>query len=294
MLTFDEMEDDHDQQTSSYPRVEDTSSLDRRPDIDATMENVAEISGVAASGDHVDIELALRKANLEGCKDALPSLRSFEDDEDDGGHEKQFDVRLPSHLYITWVVSGQASSGLDSIHPEHSGQGGQDLHAEEEGNMLLDAVDYEMDVYEAAMCDPSDGGADAFFLLEHSSIAASGSRDKVRPFFFSSTMLKWDLSHVVCFSSPTFVPYISFPYMYHFDDRYSSSLEVGTVDVPASSSLRVLVSQEFYHRSIGLLYLKGNSPLVIYFSHFQNQNTVVLDNLSVFCSVRNVMSAQRT
>jgi hypothetical protein len=82
--------------------------------------------------------------------------------------------------------------------------------------------------------------------------------------------------------------------MYHFDDRYSSSLEVGTVDVPASSSLRVLVSQEFYHRSIGLLYLKGNSPLVIYFSHFQNQNTVVLDNLSVFCSVRNVMSAQRT
>jgi hypothetical protein len=33
------------------------------------------------------------------------------------------------------------------------------------------------------MCDPSDGGADAFFLLEHLSTAASVPRDKVRLFF---------------------------------------------------------------------------------------------------------------
>jgi hypothetical protein len=183
VLTFDEIEGVHDQQTSSYPRVKDISSLDRRLDVDAAMEDVAEISGVAASNDHVDIELALRKANLDGCKDALPSLRSSEDDEDDGGHEKQFDVRLPSHLNITRVVSGQASPGRDSTHPECSGQGGQDPHAEEKGNMSLDAVDYEMDVYEAAMCDPSDGGADAFFRLEHSSTAASVPRNKVRLFF---------------------------------------------------------------------------------------------------------------
>jgi hypothetical protein len=39
------------------------------------MEDVAEISGVAASDDHVDIEFALRNANLDGYKDALPSLR---------------------------------------------------------------------------------------------------------------------------------------------------------------------------------------------------------------------------
>jgi hypothetical protein len=82
--------------------------------------------------------------------------------------------------------------------------------------------------------------------------------------------------------------------MYRFDDKYSSSSRVGIVDVPASSSLRVLVSREFSHRSIGLLYLKGNSLHVIYFSHFQNQNTDVLDNLSLFCLVRNVMLAQRT
>jgi hypothetical protein len=49
--------------------------------------------------------------------------------------------------------------------------------------MSLDAVDYEMDVYEAAMCDPSDGGTVAFFLLEHSSTGASVPRDKVRLFF---------------------------------------------------------------------------------------------------------------
>jgi hypothetical protein len=82
--------------------------------------------------------------------------------------------------------------------------------------------------------------------------------------------------------------------MYRFNDRYSSSSRVGIVDVPESSSLRVLVSQEFSHRSVGLLYLNGNSPHVIYFSNFQNQNIVALDNLSLFCLVRNVMSAQRT
>ena len=66
------------------------------------------------------------------------------------------------------------------------------------------------------------------------------------------------------------------------------------MNVPALSSMRVLVSREFSHRSIGPLYLKGNSPHVIYFSNFQNQNIVVLDNLSLFYSVCNVMSAQRT
>ena len=66
------------------------------------------------------------------------------------------------------------------------------------------------------------------------------------------------------------------------------------MDVPALSSLRVLVSREFLNRSIGPLYLKGNSPHVIYFSNFQNQNIVMLDNLSFFCSIRNIMSAQRT
>jgi hypothetical protein len=147
------------------------------------MEDVVEISDVTASDDHIDIELALQNVNLDGCKDALPSLRSSEDDEDDGGHEKQFAFRLPSHLNNTRIVSGQASPRRDSTHPECFRQGGQDPHAEEEGNMLLDVVDYEMDVYEAAMCDPSDGGADAFFRLEHSSIAASVPRDKVCLFF---------------------------------------------------------------------------------------------------------------
>jgi hypothetical protein len=182
VLTFDEIEGVHNQHTSGYPRVEDTSSLDRRPDVDTSMEDVAEISGAAASDDHIDIELVLRNTNLDGCKDALPSLRSSDNDEDDGGHEKQSDVRLPSHLNIAGVVSSQALPRRDPTHPECSKQGGQDSHAEEEGNMSLDAVDYEMDVYEAAMCDPSDGGADAFFRLEHSSSAASGSRDKVRLF----------------------------------------------------------------------------------------------------------------
>ena len=121
MLTFDEIEGVHDQQTSGYPRVEDTNSFNRCLDVDATMEDVAEISGIAASNNHVDIELALWNANLDNCKDALPSLYLSKDNEDDGGHEKQSNVCLPNHLNITGVVSGQASPGHDSTHPECSG-----------------------------------------------------------------------------------------------------------------------------------------------------------------------------
>ena len=82
------------------------------------MEDVVEIFGITASDNHVDIELVLRNANLDSCKDALPSLRLSEDDEDDRRHEKQFDFRLPNHLNITGVVSGQASPRRDSTHPK--------------------------------------------------------------------------------------------------------------------------------------------------------------------------------
>ena len=49
--------------------------------------------------------------------------------------------------------------------------------------MSLDVVDYKMDVYKVAMCDPSNGGTDAFFRLEHSSKATSVPHDKVHLFF---------------------------------------------------------------------------------------------------------------
>jgi hypothetical protein len=101
VLTFDEMEGIHDQQTSGYPRVRDTSTVNHHPDNDAAIEGIAEISSVAASDDHVDIEFALRNANLDGCKEARHAFRSSDDYEDDGGHEKQSDVRLSDHLNIT-------------------------------------------------------------------------------------------------------------------------------------------------------------------------------------------------
>jgi hypothetical protein len=127
------------------------------------MEGVAEISGVAASDDHVDIEFALRNANLDGCKEALPTFCSSDDDEDDEGHEKQSDVCLSNHLNITGVNSSEASCDHDSTPPECSKQGDQEAHAEEKGCITPDAVDYKMDVYEAAMCDPFDGGTDLSF-----------------------------------------------------------------------------------------------------------------------------------
>ena len=71
----------------------------------------------------------------------------------------------------------------DPTYPKCSRHGSQDSHVKEEHNMLLDVVDYEMDVYKAVMYDPFDGGADAFFCLEHSIIAANVPCDKVRLFF---------------------------------------------------------------------------------------------------------------
>jgi hypothetical protein len=201
VLTFDEMEGVHDQQTSGSPQVEDTSTVDHRPDNEAAMEDVAEISGVTASDNHVDIEFALRNANLDGCKEALPAFCSSNDDEDDGGNEKQFDVCLSDHLNITGVNFGKASRDRDSTPLECSRQGGQEAHAEEKGCMTPDAKDYKMDVYEATMCNPSDGCTDAFFRLEHSSIAASVPRNKVRLFFpfFSKVKMRFLLCRLFFF-----------------------------------------------------------------------------------------------
>jgi hypothetical protein len=184
VLTFDEMEGVHDQQTFGYPRIEDTSTLDHRPDNDATMKGVAKISGVTTSDDHVNTEFALWNANLDGCKEALPTFRSSDDDEDDRGHEKQSDVCLSNHLNITRMNSGKASRDRDSTPPECSKQGDQEAP---------DTVDYEMDVYEAAMCDSFDGSTNVFFRLEHSSTTASIPRNKVCLFFpfFSNVKMRF-------------------------------------------------------------------------------------------------------
>jgi hypothetical protein len=57
--------------------------------------------------------------------------------------------------------------------------------------MMPEAVDYKMDVYEATMCNPFNGGTDAFFRLEHLSTMANVPRNKVRllfPFFSNVKM----------------------------------------------------------------------------------------------------------
>jgi hypothetical protein len=114
VLTFDEMEGVYDQQTSGYPRVADSSIVNHRPNNDAAMEGLAEISSVVAFDDHVDIEFALWNANLDGCKEALPAFHSSDDDEDEGGYDKQFDVPLTYHLNITGMNYGEASCDRDS------------------------------------------------------------------------------------------------------------------------------------------------------------------------------------
>ena len=93
---------------------------------------MVEISNIVASVNAVDIKLAFWRASLDGCNDAVTSLWSFEDDEDEGGHGKQSDVCVRSHLNIIGVGSGQALSGHDPTVPEPSRQGSKDPHVQEE------------------------------------------------------------------------------------------------------------------------------------------------------------------
>jgi hypothetical protein len=51
------------------------------------MDDVPQGSDVARSEDPTGIESALWNASLDGCMDVPPSLRSSDDNEDDGGHE---------------------------------------------------------------------------------------------------------------------------------------------------------------------------------------------------------------
>ena len=206
MLNFDEIEAIHNHQTSSYPRVEDTNSLDCRPNVDTAMEDVAEIPSITASVNLVDIEISFWKASLDGCKDALLLLRLSKDDEDDRVHEKQFDVLVCSHLNITGVDSSQALSRRDPTVPEPFGQSGRDPRMQEEHNISLDTVDYKMDVYEALMCDPSNGGVDAFFRLEHLSRAANVPHNKVSLFFPYFHKVKLEAFPCRLFFFPYFFP----------------------------------------------------------------------------------------
>jgi hypothetical protein len=169
-LGFDTPSDTQGIQPCAYPRVEDTCTVEHRPHTDAAMEDVPLGSGMAESEDATEIECALRNASIGGCKDALPAFRSTDDDEDEGGGEDQGDARMSDDLSFGGVGSLGAPHGSDSNPTECSGQGHEEQHAEMEGDKAVDLLAHDVDPYEDAMRDDSDGGFNAFLPSKSHSV----------------------------------------------------------------------------------------------------------------------------
>ena len=74
-------------QRCDFPQVKDTCTMEHRLDTNATMEDAHGAPDAAGSKDATEIECALQNASISGCKDALPTFRSTNDDEDEGGGE---------------------------------------------------------------------------------------------------------------------------------------------------------------------------------------------------------------
>jgi hypothetical protein len=162
----------HRMQPCIYPRVEDTCTVEHCPDANSAMEDAPLGSSVAESEDVTEIECTLWNASIGGCKDALPALRSSNEDEDEGGQEHHGDGRMCDDLSFGRVGSSGASHESDSNPAECSRQGNEEPHVEMEGHKAIDLVAHDVDPYKDAMRDDPDGGSIAFeapqFQPQHS------------------------------------------------------------------------------------------------------------------------------
>jgi hypothetical protein len=120
-LSFDTDNDAHRMQPCVYPRVEDTCAMEHCPDADAAMEDAPLGSGMAESEDATKIECTLQNASIDGCKDALPTLHSSDDDEDEGGQEHQGDARMSDNLSFGRIGCSGTSHEFDSNPAKYSG-----------------------------------------------------------------------------------------------------------------------------------------------------------------------------
>ena len=121
-LSFDAENDTHYMQSCVYPRVKDTCTVEHCPNVDAAMEDALVGSGMVEFEDATEIECALQIASIGGCKDALPTFRTTDDDEDEGGGEDQVDAYMSDDLSFSRVGSTRASHESDSNPVECFGQ----------------------------------------------------------------------------------------------------------------------------------------------------------------------------
>ena len=182
-LGFDAKIDTHCMQRCVYPQVEDTCTMEHRPDTNTTMEDAPMNSNTVESDDATEIECILRNASISGCKDVIATFRSTDDDEDEGGGEDQVDTHMSDDLSFGGVGSVGASYGFNSIAARCSRQGNEEHHAEKEGDEVVDLLAHDVDSYEDAMRNNADGGFHAFLPSKPQSFNSNISHDKVYIYF---------------------------------------------------------------------------------------------------------------
>jgi hypothetical protein len=137
-------------QACRHPRVEDTCSMEIRPDNDDRMVDAPESEGLGTSEDPTGIVAALRNSSLDGCKEGFPPRGSSDDDNDDGGQEHGEGGQTGDHARIIAVNSGGTSGNPLSDSGDHFGHGGDEPVADKEDRMEDDLVDYDSDPYKSA------------------------------------------------------------------------------------------------------------------------------------------------
>jgi hypothetical protein len=132
------------------------------------MEEAPLIVGVAESEDATEIECALRNASIGGSKDALPALRSSNDDEDEGGEEHEGDACMFDDLSFGGVGSAGAAHESDSNLADYSGQGNEGQPAQMVDQKAVHSLADDVDPYEDAMRDDPNVGFHAFLPFKAS------------------------------------------------------------------------------------------------------------------------------
>jgi hypothetical protein len=118
--------------------------------------------------------------------------------------------------------------------------------ADKKGRMEDDLVDYDSDPYESAMRNQPEAANDSVFRIEYHNRDPNTPEDKVCFLRFPLYYVWLFFFFLVFFSSRQghlflFFCFRSMPYIYRFNDRYSSSPRIGSVDVATPSFIPELV-----------------------------------------------------
>ena len=119
-LDFNTDNDVHRMQPCVYPQIKDTCIVEHCLDADVAMEDAPLGFSVAESKDATEIECVLRNASISGYKDALLSLHSSYDNEDEGAQEHHGHGRMSNNLSCDGIGFSEASHESDSNPAKYS------------------------------------------------------------------------------------------------------------------------------------------------------------------------------